>query len=1089
MTVKSLELARWAARSAVAVAFLFTTPAVLAQDDAAPAPESTETAPPADAAAPTEAAPAEGAATAAPETVDTIPVQTGETEKVPEGTRLDTIEVTGSRLKRTDYESAQPVLSISREDIERTGLTDISQILRHLTVAGNNSLSAQQGRFALSMGEVNLDLRNLGAARTLLLVNGRRWVTGLIATQPSVSDYNTIPTSIIERVEILKDGASAIYGSDAIGGVINVITRKDYEGFGLSYHLGHFVEEGDGINQQVNLNWGAARPGSSMFVNLSYTDQDRAPNESRSLTSSPASGIVRQSAVTTRGTYILINPTQNNASFYGCPNAPGLGASRQIPVSVPDGPTQVGAGVIQCTLQRDVGADPSSSTQTDYHEGSRYNPNPSPDDVYNRFGDGSLTEPNTRTSLFAQYSQDVLEGMNFTLEGLYNVRLSTSVGQRGYIGGGDRFFGVPGSKSYLGYLPETHPGNPFAQHVGRDTTCADQADPTCSHLGTGTGLWAFRLGGDSDNQNFHDEVQTLRLGGGLRGDIEFLSLPLSWDGGYIFARNKIEEIFPNPRFDWVAQALQNGEGPPCVAPCAPLDVFHGQTGISQAAVDFIFYDAYQRNSNQQDIGYFDLSGELPLLSWLAGPIAVATGVEFRRDQYESIADPIFQQGLIFMNSLTDTHGKTYSREAYLELGIPLVQGVPGVQALDLDIAGRYSRYPTFGDVTTGKAGLRWKPFDDLLVRSTYSTGFRAPNVGELYNGANQSFDGIDDPCSNSGPPSSTTNQNCAADGTQAGGSELVQPYDLWTGNPDLQPETSKNLTYGLVYSPQWLPGFDLNLDFYDIEIKDYITIGGEVGQYFLDSCYKTVRPAGAAPESGPHCEKIHRGPDGSLQYVDTPWTNFSARETSGIDGGINYLLPLPARFGRFKLGVEASYLKEYVSITPQGGGINSTTSKVGTVSGQFEGYPKWKAGAVLEWKGHLYSASWSTRMSYQMREPCSDFFDAVAPVSEIQPDLCSDPSPPIEDDPTTVDDPNTEAVENDETYVPYNDMKTVFYHNVQVTRELPGYNADITLGVNNVLDQDPPLSRSNIGIYWYNYDPNQYEPPGPLGYIRVGMKF
>ncbi len=124
-----------------------------------------------------------------------------------------------------------------------------------------------------------------------------------------------------------------------------------------------------------------------------------------------------------------------------------------------------------------------------------------------------------------------------------------------------------------------------------------------------------------------------------------------------------------------------------------------------------------------------------------------------------------------------------------------------------------------------------------------------------------------------------------------------------------------------------------------------------------------------------------------------------------------------------------------------------------------------------------------------MREPCSDFFDALAPVSEIQPDLCSDPNPPVEDDVATPDDPNTEEVENDETYIPYNDMKTVFYHNVQVTRELPAYNAEITLGVNNVLDQDPPLSRSNIGIYWYNYDPNHYEPPGPLGYLRVGMKF
>jgi len=1014
---------------------------------------------------------------APPETVDTIPV--GTDEPADAATKLDTLEVTGSRLKRTDYESAQPVLSITRDDIERTGLNDISQILRNLTVAGNNSLSAQQGRFALTMGEVNLDLRNLGASRTLLLVNGRRWVTGLIPTQPSVSDYNTIPTSIIERVEILKDGASAIYGSDAIGGVVNVITRKDYEGFGLSYHVGQFTEEGDGINQQVHLNWGMVRPGSSLFVNLSYTDQDRAPNENRKLTASPASGIVRQSAVTTRGTYILINPTQNNASFYGCPNVPGLGATAENPL--PGGPPQVGAGVIQCTLQRNVDADPGSSTATDYHEGNRTLPNADPADVFNRFGAGSLTEPNTRTALYSQFTQDLLDGVSLSVEGLYNIRLSTSVGQRGYIGGGDRFFLVPGSKSYLSYIPETHPGNPFGQDIGWDSTCADQSATTCSHLGTGTGTWTFRLGGDADNQNFHDEVHTLRLASGLRGDFELFSLPMSWDGGYIFARNKVEEIFPNPRFDRVAQAIENGQGPPCVAPCVPLDVFHGAEGIDPAAVEFIYYDAYQRNKNQQDIAYLNLSGELPLLPLLAGPIAVAVGAEFRREQFQSIADPIFQQGLLFMNSLTDTRGTTYTREAYVEFGIPLLQGVPGVQALDLDLAGRYSRYPTFGDVTTGKAGLRWKPFNDLLVRGTYSTGFRAPNVGELYNGANQSFDGLDDPCSGA-ESGSTTDQNCVQDGATQGGSELVQPYGLWIGNRDLQPEKSRNLTYGLVYSPQWIEGFDFNLDFYDIEIEDYITIGGEVGQYFLDSCYKTERPLGSTPESGPHCEKVHRAPDGTFLYVDTPWTNFAGRETSGVDAGINYLLPLPARFGRFKLSLDASYLRKYISITPQGAGAASVSDKVGTVSNQFEGYPEWKAGGVLQWTGNVYSASWSTRMAYKMTEPCGDFFDALQSVASLG--LCSHPAY-LADDPTTPDDESqTVDPANSE-----NVMKTVFYHNVQLTRQLPTYNAEITFGVNNVLDQDPPLSRSNIGIFWYNYDPNHYQPPGPIGYFRVEMKF
>jgi iron complex outermembrane recepter protein len=1059
---------------AACLAILPLSPA-FAQDELPP-----EEAVPADAAAIEEAAPAEAPAT---ETVETIPVD-APPQKAPAGsTQLDTIQVTGSRLKRTDYESAQPVVSISREDIERTGLTDISDILRKLSVAGNNSLSPSQGRFALSSGEVNLDLRNLGASHTLLLVNGRRWVTGLISTQPSVSDYNTIPTSIIERVEILKDGASAIYGSDAIGGVVNVITRKEFQGGNFSYQLGQFVRERDGTNQQLSFDWGMTQADSSLFVNLSYTDQDRAPNEARELTASPANGIVRQSAVTTRGTYILITPNDATANFYGCPAA--IGASPAIPggAPVPGGPQQVGVGVKQCTLQRNVDADPNSSTQTDYHQGARTDPNPDPNDVFNRFGDGSLTQPNERTAVYTQYSHRLFDSLDFGFEGLYNLRESSTVGQRGYIGGGDRLF--LGSESYRGYIPEAHPGNPFGQDIGWDNTCADQADPTCQHLGTGTGLWAFRLGGDADNQNFHQEVQTLRLGANLSGGLDLLGLPLSWSGGHIYSRNKMEELFPNARFDLIANALQNGQGTPtCVAPCAPLDVFHGRQGITDAAINYIFYSAYQRSGNSQEITFLDLNFDLPYLTWLPGPIAMATGLELRRDEYSYDADPVFGQGLVFMNRLTNTAGSTSSREAYLEFGLPLAQNLPLVQTLELDLAGRYSKYPTFGDVTTGKAGLRWKPFDDLLVRGTYSTGFRAPNIGELFNGASQSFDGYSDPCVNTEPPNSTTNVNCTTDQAQGGGSGQVgiqQPYGLWQGNPDLDPEKSVNITYGLVYSPSFVPDLNLNLDFYDIKIEDFITIGGIVGQYFLDSCYKTPRPQGAGQNSGPFCDKVHRDGGGTLQFVDVPWFNLAGVETRGIDGGFDYLLPLPARFGRFKLAMDASYLVQYDTITPGINGPDQVTGNVGTDSGQFSGYPRWKAGGVLSWSSDVYSLNWSTRMAYHMREPCADIFDALDPVSEQTPDKCSDPSPPVADDVTTPD--------VDETYVPYNQMKTVFYHDLQFGRELPIYNGVITLGVRNVFDQDPPISRSNIGIFWYNYDPNHYEAPGRFGYLKVGFKF
>jgi iron complex outermembrane receptor protein len=1041
-----------------------------------------ETAAPADGSAPAEPAPDAAAATE-PAAVPVPAEPAAQAAAEGEGTSLETIQVTGSRLKRTDYESSQPVVSISREDILRAGLTDIAQILRHLTVAGNNSATPQQGRFALSMGEVNLDLRNLGASHTLLLVNGRRWVTGLVATQPSVSDYNTIPTAIIERVEILKDGASAIYGSDAIGGVVNIITRKDYDGAAVGYHIGQFADHWDGTNQQATFTWGNATPTSSTFVNLSYTDQARASNEARELTRSPVNGIVRQSAVTTRGTIILVNPAPQNDS-YGCPAA--IGATQPVENPLGVGPNQVGAGVTQCTLQRNVDATPGSALATDWHQGARTDPGVSPDDVYNRFGEGSLTEPNERTALYVQQSMKLMDQLSFTIDGLYNVRKSTSVGQRGYMGGGDRLF--LNSQSWLAYIPASHLSNPFGQDIGRDSGCVDQDAPDCTHLGTGTGLWAIRLGGDRDNQNFHDEVDTLRFAGSLGGDFDLFSLPFSWDGGYVWARNKIEELFPNPRFDLLANALQNGNGTPtCVAPCAPLNPLIGQEMLNPAAVNYVWYDAWQRNQNQQDITFFDINTSFPIGSFLPGPIALATGVEVRHDEFESNADPVLQQSLVFLNKLTNTAGSTSSKEAYLELGIPLIADLPLVQTLELDIAGRYSKYPTFGDVTTGKAGIRWKPIDDLLVRGTYSTGFRAPNIGELYNGQNQSFDGVVDPCVNTDPPTTDTNLNCAADGASGGGTGqvgVVQPYGLWQGNPNLKPEKSENLTYGLVYSPEWLPDLNVSLDFYDITITDFITIGGLVGQYFIDACAKSPREQPSAPDSGPHCEKVHRDGGGTLTHIDTPWFNLAAIETAGVDGGVDYLLPVPAPWGQFKLTLEASYLEKFNQITPHVGGLDDVTGLVGTDGGQFSGYPRWKAGGVLSWKGELWSASWVTRMAYHMMEPCGDAFDALAPVALMG--VCSHVRTFEADDPTTPDVDETTVVDPARSE---NKMDTVFYHNLQIGRDLPGYNASLTFGVNNLLEQDPPISRSNIGVFWYNYDPNHYEPPGRQVYLRTEVKF
>jgi iron complex outermembrane receptor protein len=1060
MKFTTIGLLIGAARSAVVgIAFVFSlgfAPAVLAQEEA-PATEET--------------VPAE-----AP--VETIPVESTEAAPATEGaTKLDTIEVTGSRLRRTDFETAQPVVVITREDIERSGLTDIAEILRNITAAGNNSLSTQQGRFALTMGETNLDLRNLGATHTLLLVNGRRWITGLIPTQTSVSDFNTIPTGIIERIEILKDGASAIYGSDAIAGVVNVITRKNYTGRELTYHFGQYFEQGDGNNHQASASWGTPTPGGgNLFLNLNYTEQGEASNQNHTLTAQPLAGPTRNSVVTPNGLFRFVDLNNTYSGFYQCPNLASGIAAGVAGEPTTGGPVRmteiIPAGLTLCDLVLNDGAQGGPGRPQDYHQ--RDISIIDPDDRYNRFADGTLKEPNERTALFAQFEQPLADWIGFNFEALYNKRESVSVGQNGGLSGGNLGEGP------LGYLAAIHgssPRTPFpGQDIGFDSSCGGTADvadpnsPTCTGIGDGSGSWNIRRENvDLNNQEFHDSVDTIRLGGGLRGDFDLLDRAWFWDLGYIYGQSKIEEILTSVNYERAGRALGNA---PCTGDCVELNLFQGPAGLTEGAINYIRSATFQRNRTRQDFAYLNLTSEFQVPGdWLAGPVAMAVGGEFRRDGFNSDIDPIIQQGLIRLNTLTPTDGKTYAREAYTEFGVPLLKDLPFAQSLDLSLAGRYSKFPRIDAVTTGKAGLRWQPLEDVLVRGTYSTGFRAPSVGELFLGASQSFDGLLDPCANPGA-NDNADTNCLSDGTPGGGGggNLITAYDLWQGNPLLEPEKSKNLTYGLIYSPRWLPDLNVGVDFFDIEITDFVVIGQ--GQFFLDSCYNV--PA----EQRRHCETIHRTGNGDLLFVDTPYFNLAKVQTSGIDIAADYLLPLPAFLGRFKLNIDTSYLKEFKDAFPRVGLPDDVNTSVGITEGQFQGFPRWKATGYLSWQLDRLKASWTTRMAYHLTEACGDLF----PVPSMKDlGLCSHPD--------VLDGRFDTDKETTGTETPENRLHTIFYHHVQVGYELTAYNADITLGVNNVLDQDPRISRGLNGILWYNFDPNHYEAPGRFGYVRAGFRF
>lgn len=1028
-----------------------------ATGEAATPPSDTAAAPaPADAsAAPAESAPA--TTESAPNTYEsTVPVQeqtAQAAEPAPAGstdaTKLEQVEVTGSRLKRQDFETAQPVAVISRGDIQRSGLTNIGDLLSKMTTAGT-SINTSFASLALTGGETNLDLRNLGTNRVLILVDGHRWVNGLTSTSTSAVDLNTIPTSIIERVEVLKDGASAVYGSDAIAGVVNIITRKNYQGLELSSQFGEY-EQGDGTTQQHQISFGHLSGGTSFFANFSFTKEDEVKATSRWISAENHidTGRTRWSTLGPEGRFTFVpTPTTIALAAQAC--------QPTLPV---------------CDLAHTPGTD--GTVPMDFHHRGDA-------DKFNRDNGYNIQNPSKRAGFYTQLTQKITDGISFTFQGLYNYRRAGAQIGYNFIQGGD-LAGTPA------YISATNRYNPFHQDIGLGTPPADTTvniplppttipdptglvgdtvvgGPTGAGLGVGSGLFGMRLLNDPRVAIFQND--TIRLGGAFDGHFDILGQLFSWDLGYSYSKNSkresgnIQGVF---REDHLERAL--GPDANCTGDCVPLNLFNGQAGITPAMIRYI--DAYTVNHTRvrQDDAYVNITTDLGPIHLPAGPIAIAFGGEYRRDVYDDQPDPLFVQGLTFGNNAQPTSGQNNAREAYIEFGVPLLSDLPAIKMIDLSLAGRYSKY-ALGDVaTTGKAGLRWRVYDDLLLRGTYSSAFRAPSVGELFLGDTVSFDAVNDPCA-SFRNDPTTNANCTSDGVQ-NAQQQQQTRAIVGGNRQLKPEKARTLTFGLVFSPGLVRGLNINADYYRISVDQFISVPGS--QYILDACYKSPNRA--------FCQYVHRqnSGTGNLDFIEDRYVNFSTLDTSGIDGGFDYLLPLPTVFGRSKITVDTSYLIGYQSKIPTpGAGDQISPPQTGQSFGGTS-VPRWRGNAVYELKRGGFGFSWTTRMVYQRTEQCVDGAPGVPSLQEFG--LCSMPN--------LVTNPDGSITDLSE-----NKLKTVFYHDVQTGYEFTDLKLQFALGVNNVFNRSPPISRDpTFGGLITNYDFLAYDTPGRFFYMRIGKQF
>lgn len=922
----------------------------------------------------------------------------------PDPTTLDRVEVTGSRIKRTETETSQPVFTLSRQDIQAQGLTSIGDVIQNLTANGTtlNTTYNNGGN-----GETRVSLRNLGSNRTLVLVNGRRWVAG--TGLGGATDLNTIPTAAVERIEVLKDGASAIYGSDAIAGVVNVILRTDFDGAEANAYFGQY-DQGDGSRESYDITIGSSGERFSAMFGATYVKEDPVMAGDRKISEFPVykTGTAFGSSTSPNGRFAVCNGTFSNGRCSGTQTRPDGSAGQ---------------------FGYDAGSTPSNWRNWGTGE----------DDLYNFAPDNYLVTPQERKSIFGSASFDITDNVRFTTQATYNNRLSEQLlasmpivlGTGPGAGVQARTISISADSVY----------NPFGRDVSRIQRRAQET------------------GGRSFNQN----VDTFGFVGALEGHFEFSDRYFSWDVGMSYGRNDQNDTTYGL---FNVLALRNALGPSfldasgvarCGTPgsaiegCVPLNLLGGQGSITQDMLDyssFVAHDEYQYKMKQ----YFaNLSGEIVELP--GGMLAFAAGLEHREESGYDSPDALIASGNTTGNVRSPTEGEFKLDEAYLELSAPLLRDVFLAKELEINVATRYSDYDTFGDTTNSKAGFKWRPFEDLLVRGNWAEGFRAPSISELYSGVGDSFSQIADPCSTTfggiyNLLSPEQQARCHAQGVPVGGYDQGNSQIRISvgGNPNLEPETSTSKTLGLVWSPAFIEGFDASLDWWNIEIEGGIS--SYSGQFILDECVENANAQA--------CSLFVRAPGGSIDTLLSAGLNLSVIEAEGYDLTLNYRLP-DTRFGSFSFTLDNTYYAKYEQ---NGDGDN-------LVGEYFDGSNNWRirSNLMARWEKGDLGATWMARYYSRQEEGCPFYYNDYG-----FGELCSD----------AVLDADG-IVDPDQSF---NKIGAATYHDVSLYWNAP-WNAKITLGANNVFDKTPPVSYTTFAN---SFDP-AYDIDGRFLYMQYTQKF
>ena len=685
-----------------------------------------------------------------------------------EANEVEEIVVTGSRIARSSADSDSNISIISRQEIEDLGVTSIGDFLQDIpqNVGGLNAQNNNGGN-----GSTQLSLRNLGSGRTLVLINGRRHVP--YATGGTV-DLNAIAPATIERVDVLLDGASSVYGADAVAGVVNFITRNDFEGAELSLFTGA-SSEGDGEITDWSFTMGTTSDRGNIMMTLGRYEMKEVMAGDRGWAfqdifydweTGEEFGL--GSSATPEGTIIDRLGQEGNAAWQAVAG---------------NGPFLWGPGGLNPNQNW---SSFSFGGNSDSGEGSYYNYQP----------ENYLYTPQERTNFFVTGNYELLDGVNGFMELSYINRKSDQL-----LAPTPLFIIVEGI---------TVEADQFHNPFGRDF------------------IDVRRRMVEAGNRNFIQDIDTYRIVGGVEMSLEDWDIEVSYNFGRTDGTDTNEGRFIRSR---VVQALSSD----CDAPCVPLNLFGGPGSIEQDQIDWISYTGTAKTTYQQTAFQLNVSNaslfELP-----AGDVGLAFGVEKRDEEGSFVEDPLTEAGDTTGNKGESTRGDYSVEEAYLELAIPVFDSAT-LGNMNLSLSTRYSDYSNFGDTNNSKVGFRWDLNNWIAFRGTFSEAFKAPSVSSLFAGQSDSFPAVVDPCSNivgAYGTDPTVTANCDADGLVGGTADPNEQLRTRVGgNPDLGPETAETTQFGVILNP--IQDLSVTVDWWDYEIEN--TIGTIGAGTILGNCY------------------------------------------------------------------------------------------------------------------------------------------------------------------------------------------------------------------------------------------------------------